>query len=361
MTPDDAREVLLQHADSMLPNAELAVEVTVTGEIERSTSRIWFADVRYNSTTLPVVVKWRCDDDPDPAVRPPRLIPVPPSAETTRCEGEALRAIDQLVMSTGDARFRAVRVHLCNPDGQLLIMDRAPGDELRKLLLRLWRSKDSGLRGAFLHHVEAAGAWLRQVHDNLNLLPSQTILETGSDIRDQAYEWMDLISPRESFWPSQFRNRIAHAANDLEPTPIAVLHGDFWPGNVLIDEGRTCVIDAFACVRGPVWLDIAYFLLHLRAVNQQVHAQGLAWPEDLLAVAEEQFLRGYFNTGEVDRQTRWLYTALALLAKWAGNVHTLNQTRGGKRILKRFQLKWRRRYYRRLLRVWESGEELVWR
>jgi aminoglycoside phosphotransferase (APT) family kinase protein len=131
--------------------------------------------------------------------------------------------------------------------------------------------------------------------------------------------------------------------------PRATLHGDYWPGNILVSEGKIGVIDVLGWADGPIWLDIGYYLLHLRAVDRQVWLHNVAWPEHLLQQAEHEFLAGYFGEEAIDSHALCFFQALALLAKWSRNAETLRESTGLQNTKKRALFLWRSVYFRSLM------------
>jgi aminoglycoside phosphotransferase (APT) family kinase protein len=131
--------------------------------------------------------------------------------------------------------------------------------------------------------------------------------------------------------------------------PRSILHGDYWPGKFLVSEGQIGVIDVLGWAEGPIWLDIGYYLLQLRAANWQVWLHNVAWPEHLLRQAEDEFLAGYFGVESINPHTRCFFQAFALLAKWSRNSQTLRESTGLQHTKKRASFLWRSMYYRSLM------------
>lgn len=65
-------------------------------------------------------------------------------------------------------------------------------------------------------------------------------------------------------WLRWFHARTRSAAEvRAETTPMTLIHGDYWPGNIFVSDDRVTVVD-FEGVRGGDPLDdVAYFLVHL--------------------------------------------------------------------------------------------------
>lgn len=111
----------------------------------------------------------------------------------------------------------------------------------------------------------AAGAWLREFQ-NLELPPLP-----GDQVDDIASHPL---------------------GSDLVPS-----HGDFWPGNVLYDEGMVCVVDLEGAGRRPRGYDAAWFLVHLQRYLRR------PWDVRLWVETREAFIKGWGGEQTVDRVT----------------------------------------------------------
>jgi Ser/Thr protein kinase RdoA (MazF antagonist) len=80
-----------------------------------------------------------------------------------------------------------------------------------------------------------------------------------------------LDAPGAAGLPENTRERVTRVADELAPVvarssrTASLVHGDFWPGNLLEDEGRLSgLVDWDALHRGPASVDLVHLLLHLR-------------------------------------------------------------------------------------------------
>ena len=105
-------------------------------------------------------------------------------------------------------------------------------------------------------------------------------------------------------------------------------HGDFWPGNVLVDERRLKVIDFEGHGVGVACLDAGYFLVHLDLIfcypglRRRHHAMQAA------------FLDGYLESTAMDLaalEMGRMAAAVKLLGKSPGPAGALNLKTGWRR------------------------------
>jgi tRNA A-37 threonylcarbamoyl transferase component Bud32 len=112
-------------------------------------------------------------------------------------------------------------------------------------------------------------------------------------------EWEGLLAAlrHTGEWLRLFQRRTGQAGQ----------HGDFWPGNVYIDQDGVQVIDFEGYREGLPWEDPAYFLVHLELF--------FAWPglRGRFEKASAAFLDGYLDGSRLDRSA--LDTSLAAKAR----------------------------------------------
>jgi Ser/Thr protein kinase RdoA (MazF antagonist) len=101
-------------------------------------------------------------------------------------------------------------------------------------------------------------------------------------------------------------------------SPVTGHHGDYWPGNVFIGDGRAEVIDFEGWRDGFPLEDVAYFLQQLDLLFPRSRAK--------LPELQQAFCSGYFERDRADRKAFELFTmtkALRSLAHGAGAQHPL--------------------------------------
>ena len=332
--------------DGSLP---IDTQVQVTGSVRRPRSQVWFADLVNGQQVTPIVVKLEALAAATRYQQLPRLTPMVPASKRFPRQAEALQAIEREFTNLADPRFVAVRVLKQDAERRILVMRRIPGDELLQQLHAAALPWGTSARRDLPVFSRMAGQWLRLFHDRVSLPPGIRVYVEPAELLNQAAAWLSDICPEDLSWYERVLQRISECAENLPELPRAILHGDYWPGNILASDKQIGVIDVLGWAEGPAWLDISYYLLYLRAVNRQVWLHNLAWSNEFLEKAEDEFLAGYFGEEAIDPQVRCFFQAFALLAKWSRNAETLRQSTGLQRIKKRASNLWRGAYYRSLM------------
>jgi len=341
------RSDLIPHC--ALQSGQQAVDIEITGSITRSTSRLWFANLVCGPQQVAIVAKCGVSGQTTPHRRLPRLTPMCSLPQMIPRQALALQAIDREFSNLANPCFAVIRVLLQNDDRRVLIMNRDPGTELLHYLNTTALPTGAAARKDLPSYSRMAGEWLRLFHDRVPLEPGVRVYNQASELLEQATSWLGTLEMVDHVWRARVENRIAECAGKLNGLPRTTLHGDYWPGNILANNGRIAIIDVLGWAEGPCWLDIAYFLLHLRATDKQVWLHNAAWSDRLLTQAEHEFLAGYFGAEPVDPHAKAFFMTLALLAKWSRRVETLQESSGLQRARKQAMFAWNSRYYRTLM------------
>jgi aminoglycoside phosphotransferase (APT) family kinase protein len=347
-------------------DAEGDLRLEIVREIRREASRVWCVDMTCGSSTLHLAVKKRTAAARQPSrvtqLTRYRVALVPPHAEQIEREGQALRQIEAFASGDDDPRIGGVHVYDALPQEDLLVMERAKGEELGRLLLRASRRGARGTPETLVTACRNAGVWLRKFHD---VMPQNETRPVASDraefsrIADRKIAELERWLPDESGWRElreSIEDGLARAPEAFEAQ--ATSHGDFWMGNVLCQpDRRVVVIDTFGAGRGPIYIDLAYFLIHLQATPPQIYSRGRWCRDDVLQASESAFLAGYDATRPPGGGPLALFQILVLLYKWASSTHNLERARGLKLAYERTRLAWRSRYFRQLIERYRAELE----
>lgn len=245
-------------------------------------------------------------------------------------EFRSLQSVEEHFGGLNDPRFGAIRTFELLEAPYVEVMNYCPDPDLKSLLkrsTRIHRPTNFLIPAA----MENAGGWLKEFHS----LPDLEHTELRHEYRDSftaaAERFFSFLADRLGS-PSELhplREQIlATAERELPNTlPTAVVHGDFAPRNILVaDNAQVTVFDMQRRWRAPLYEDLAYFLMSLKASRPQVRSQGLVFSSCQLTEWEDRFLRGYFGADVPFARVR-LYEILLTLEWWAASVCRLNGPR----------------------------------
>ena len=292
---------------------------------------------------------------PDMADRP-RMTSTTDAKIKHLLEYRALVAIQCYFERLADQRFGAVKPLTYLPDLSALLMEEVKTPNLNTLFGRTNRLQGplSGLdlRNAFCN----SGAWLRYYHT----LPKDDDVQVRHATRD-AYtdsitkytNYLGRVLHKEDFLQEIGTRINAQAKRVLPPAlPLGLGHGDYAMRNILVSaDSRVTVIDTLSRWRVPIYEDIGYFLLRLKANRMQVFSLGYAVDPELTAEYERQFLQGYFGDEPVPTEAVRLFEVQALLDNWAAQVASYQRkTRTkGATVMNKVQIGLVNRFYARML------------
>jgi len=336
--------------------ADCRVEVEMVGVIDHSDSRLFHLRLQADRYSRDVIVKLRSQNPP--VVAPPeapwlRLCPFPPDRDLSRYEAAALSSI-QNYFADSCSRFRSVHLLEYREEWNGFVMEFVPGEGLDRRLLGAHRFGGRGASANSATGCRQAGAWLRKYHEMPGTLDGPELRADRESIV-QCFEEV-LAFLQGAAGPCSVLSLLAERwvalANAVLPDALRTqrVHGDFWPGNVLVgSDGRIAVIDTFGYGATPGYEDIAYFLVHLRTMKPQMYTFGGWNRKKDLEAWETAFLEGYFEDEPVQIGIARLFELLALMYKWAHAEGVTRRAVGVRAQVKQLQLAWRRRFFRGLV------------
>lgn len=205
-----------------------------------------------------------------------------------------------------------------------VVMERAGGTPL-DVTIREDKRRSDGIDRLVIS-IRRAGAWLRAMQEATGVRPqgrSFADLTAHEDTGPRAIlteQTTIAIRNAEANLRGSFQREVATRLRELQirVAPRALLacghHGDYWPGNVFLDDARATVIDFEGYRTGLPLEDVAYFLIELELLMPR-HAR-------LLPALRVAFLEGY--GGVDDAAALQLFTltkTLHLIARDAGARH----------------------------------------
>ncbi|GAB5443925.1 MAG: hypothetical protein Fues2KO_42740 [Fuerstiella sp.] len=249
-------------------------------------------------------------------------------------EFRSLQSVQQHFGDLSDSRFGVITPFELLEAPYVEVMSYCPDPDLKSLLKRATRfHQPANFR--IDAAMENAGAWLREFHQMPDLEHTQVRHEERDSFITALERFLSFLTNRlGSFGDLRRLRKLLPVVAERElpdRLPLAVVHGDFAPRNILVaDNARVTVFDMQRRWRAPLYEDLAYFLMSLKASGPQVRSQGLIFSTSQLNDWEGRFLRGYFET-EIPLARIRLYEILLTLEWWAASLCRLNSRRVSQR------------------------------
>lgn len=235
------------------------------------------------------------------------------SAGTRACYEHDVLASLRAAM-TGD--YSVPRPLLVDKPLGAIVIERAVGRPLDELIRELKRNDADARTLAPL--VARAGTWLRLMQQHTR--SSEDARPLLQRVVERAVADVDTISAHD-WLIRRKRTDLTGALRQLGKrvqSGVAGHHGDYWPGNIFLDESRVEVIDFEGYRLGLPIEDVAYFLVQLELLLPR-HPRRLA-------PLREAFLDAYFYGAPRDEDALRLFTltkTLFALSRPPGASHVL--------------------------------------
>ena len=207
------------------------------------------------------------------------------------------------------AEFTVPRPIQLDAANSAVIMERIGGTPLDRIIAAEKRSADAVAR--LTEPLRRAGQWLRAMQEATRTTDHPREILTAQIVK--------AIHDAETIGAdADVLARLRELQMRVAPRAVIACghHGDYWPGNVFLDEQRVTVIDFEGYRTGLPLEDVAYFLIELELLLPR-HARYLP----ALRVA---FLDGYGEVEDADALTLFTLTkTLHLMARNPGAQHSL--------------------------------------
>jgi O-antigen/teichoic acid export membrane protein len=295
-----------------------------------------------------------------PVKEPPKLGPrIEPSVKF-EAQYEAMSKIHEYFTVLADPRFGTVRPMDKVAEHQAIIMEEVPAPSLRHLVQQTSRLRNP-LRATVPDNLALvfrnAGAWLSKFHAMPAVQPVK-VTHNGQRLDfittiDKLADYLIKADPKNAFL-QQIAAKTKQDAMQLLPDhlPLGLRHGDYGLSNILAgQDGKVTVLDTPAICCSPIYEDLAYMLVGLKAKWSQVLSLNVAYDSRQLALHEQEFLFGYFGPSPIPYKIIRLYEVQALLVRWSRRVFALKeQSLVKNRVWKEVQLRLMRRFFGSMLR-----------
>jgi hypothetical protein len=284
---------------------------------------------------------------------------IEPSAKF-EAQYKAMSKIHEYFTALADPRFGTVRPLDIIPEHRAIIMEEVSASSLQRFVERTSRlknplqaSRPNNLALAFRN----AGAWLGKFH-SMPTVQSVKATHNGqrSDFVNTIHKLVDFLieaDPRNVFLQQIAATTVQEATQILpEELPLGLRHGDYGLSNILAGrDGKITVLDTPAICHAPIYEDLAYLLVGLKAKWSQVFSLKLVYDSRHFALYEREFLSGYFGQSPIPYSVIRLYEVQALLVRWSSKIFVLKEQSTGKnKIWMEFQLWLMRRFFKAMLR-----------
>jgi hypothetical protein len=265
----------------------------------------------------------------------------------TELEHDTLAAVADVFSGSASSGFAWVRPLAYLRPWNALVMEELPSRPLRDLLLDR-RVLLGGARAARRCDtvVEAAGRWLRRFHDELGEgeLRPVDVPAVRLEVAEQLDRLESVLGARAGVGSLREAFDGALAACEGRTTCVATLHGDCNAVNVIVTADlRVAALDMNEDVRGPVWRDVAGLAADLLTRKALVLPYALLGRRQRLLGWAAAVPRAYAGDEGVDQELLALWTALAVVRKWAQDEQASSGSPVSRLLARRT-----RRYYRRL-------------
>jgi hypothetical protein len=289
----------------------------------------------------------------------PKLGPRIEPSDKFEAQYKAMSRIHEYFTGLADPRFGTVRPLDKLTEQRAIIMEEVPAPSLRRLVEQTSRLKNpfgAGGPNDLSLTFRNAGAWLCRFHSMPIDQPIKIHNGQLSDFITTINKLVDFLindDPRNLFLQQIAAKTVQDAMQILpEELPLGLRHGDYGTSNILAGlDGKVTVIDTPAICRTPIYEDLAYLLVALKAKWSQVLSQKLVYDSHQFALYEREFLSGYFGQSPIPYRIIRLYQMQTLLVRWSSKVFLLREQSAGKnKFWKEFQFWQMRRFFKTMLR-----------
>ncbi len=206
--------------------------------------------------------------------------------------------------------------------------------------------------------VRSAGKWLRIFHEGVgNPHPGQiSQVETRREInarleklKENSNGQVNVDRFRESFM------ELLYKIKD-QVLPFSILHEDYQWSNIMVAaDGRVCGLDPRHHTLGPVYSDLATFLIDPETRFVNIVAGWLVYSHRQRDHYRKVFVEAYFGKDVFEPAALNFYCALAALHKWSVDEASYHTTRGGKWLLTVLSRSLSRIHFTRVIRNYLNG------
>ena len=325
---DEITNYIRAHSTEYYPEIESEyVDIQSVNVVENENSTLCRLTLKSNNFSRRLIIKV-------PSLREAsyRLTEQIGPEKKSKLQYDALVEIQKYFEAQQDPRFGVIVPLDFMAKHFAIVMEESSDPSLRDLVAKTTRlhfkSNSDILEVAFRN----VGSWLSAFHD---FLPPNTTPQNGrrTDFIQSIEKYCDYLK-RETKLETfliHINACAAATANNLLPEslPLGLCHGDYAIRNLLVGPNGTVTgLDTKITLRTPIYENISYFLVTLRAMWPQVLSQGLLFSRDRIRGFERKFLEGYFENSNspIPYEEINLFTIKAFLDKWATSTSRMKKS-----------------------------------
>ena len=219
-------------------------------------------------------------------------------------------------------RFRVPVPLFHSPEDLVIVTEFMPGIQLQeKLIARAgWFPGQATVQDLELN-CRSAGEWLREFQKaTLDSAPDGLNLGRMREMIAMRLQWLvdDANIPIDASKRARLLAHFDSEVSSLRPEDRAVssVHGDFFPGNVLVEADRVVGIDFAMCRVGSIAADPSYFMFQLETLTYKPQ-----YRRNVIRSLQQAFLQGYdpmlsaehyFNSSPIVRMHFILHNVMRL-------------------------------------------------
>lgn len=191
-------------------------------------------------------------------------------------------------------RFQVPTPLFHSPQDMVIVTEHMPGTQLQEKLIAQagWFPDKQTIRDLELN-CRSCGEWLREFQKaTLDGVAGGLDLDIMREMIAMRLDW--LVDDRNIPINAEKRTRILdhfdREVASLKPADLSVssVHGDYFPGNVLVEENRVVGLDFAMCRIGSTFADPSYFMFQLETLTYKPK-----YRRDLIRKLQHAFLQGY--------------------------------------------------------------------
>ena len=347
-----------QHAVRYFPGLEAEkMNVRLMNGRQYRYSQFYRFEVSAGEKSFHVLVKTPSSNPPKGR---PKLGPIIEPSAKFEAQYKAMSKIHEYFTGLADPRFGTVRTLDIVTERQAIVMEEVLAPSLRHLVERTSRLKNP-LRASVPSNLDVAfrnaGAWLCKFH-SMPAVQAVKVTHNGrpADFVMTINKIVDFLIDADhgNLFLQQIAAKTVQDAMQILPEdlPLGLRHGDYGLSNILADvNSKVTVLDTPAICHSPIYEDLAYLLVGLKAKWSQVLSLEMAYDSHQFAIYEREFLSGYFGQSSIPYRIIRLYEVQALLVRWAGKTFVLKEYPAGRnKFWKETQLWLMRRFFKTMLR-----------